>query len=99
MQKPVTLSESAIAELEAIGNYISAESYPAYAEKIIAKLETEIQKIGIFPKSAPSCDHLLPGGRRLVVDSYLIFYREYESEIAVLHILHGARDLEKFFVA
>jgi toxin ParE1/3/4 len=43
-------------------------------------------------------EHLGPGRRRLVVQPYLIVYEfASSSEITVLRILHGARDLPSLF--
>ena len=90
----VILTEAARADLQVIGDHI-AQDNPARARSFVKELIASAQAIGDAPRSSP----LVPrserfGVRRRVHGAYLIFYRAEKKQVAVLHILHGARDYE-----
>ena len=42
-------------------------------------------------------DELAPGLRGFPVGDYLIFYRRDRGSIDIVRVLHGSRDLSRFF--
>jgi len=46
-----------------------------------------------FPLAAPARDQLAPGLRVTFHGAYAIYYRPQPDEIAVIRVLHGARDM------
>ncbi len=49
------------------------------------------------PQMGQSADDLAPALRRFPVGNFLIFYAITEDGIAVIRVLHGARDIETLF--
>jgi toxin ParE1/3/4 len=97
VRKPVRILPEAELELQDIYDYVARHSYVAYADQILNRIMHSLKGIEIFPQSGKRRDDLLSGLRQIVVGLYLVFYQEHEAEILVVHILHGARDLEQFF--
>jgi plasmid stabilization system protein ParE len=90
----VVLTRSAEADLESIGDWIAKDS-PRRALTFIQELRARCLGLGHHPEAFP----LVPryethGVRRRVYGNYLIFYRVEETQVTILHILHGARDYE-----
>ena len=91
----VFLTQSAIADLESIGEWIAADSTER-ARAFVLLLRTRCQQLAEMPRAFP----LVPryessrGVRRRPVGDYLIFYRVAADRVDVVHVLHGARDYE-----
>jgi plasmid stabilization system protein ParE len=90
----VVLTDAAEADLEEIAGWIARDS-PERALSFVAELRQRCESL----EQAPLAYSLVPryehaGVRRRVYRDYLIFYRISEDTIEVLHVLHGARDLE-----
>ena len=90
----VVITDAAIEDLQAIGDYI-AERNPARADSFIEELPRRCERLGTTPRAWP----LVPryesyGVRRRVFGNYLIFYRIADDVVEVIHVLHGARDYE-----
>jgi len=91
----VVFSGQAKAELREIGLYIARDNKPR-AVSFVRELRAKAKQIGNAPRACP----LLPGHehrgiRRRPYGNYLIFYRIEDNRIAILHILHAARDYER----
>jgi toxin ParE1/3/4 len=90
----VVLTETAIADLVAIGRYIKADN-PQRAETFVAELESRCHQLGAMPKAFTLVPrHERSGVRRRPHGVYLIFHRIVADTIEVLHVLHGAQDYE-----
>jgi len=77
----VVLAESALADLDAIADWIGRDDQER-AESFVESLRRHPVAIRM-------------GGieiRKLTYRNYLVFYLVLESEVSVIHILHGARD-------
>ena len=90
----VFLTQSAIADLESIGDWIAADSAER-ARAFVLLLRIRCQQLADMPRAFP----LVPryeshGVRRRPVGDYLIFYRVAADRVEVVHVLHGARDYE-----
>ena len=90
----VVLTEQAIADVLAIGEYIRPHN-PTRAASFVEELLDHCERLEQFPLKHP----LVPryehhGIRRCVHANYLIFYRIQDPQIEVVHILHGAQDYE-----
>ena len=90
----VILTETAIADLVAIGRHIKTDN-PQRAETFVAEIKSRCHQLGAMPKAfALVPRHERSGVRRRPYRDYLIFYRIVADTIEVLHILHGAQDYE-----
>lgn len=88
----VHLTTKAESDLEQIGDYI-AQDNPKRALSFVLELRDKCLSLADAPYGFP----LVPryeryGIRRRVHGNYLIFYRVDGDCVAVVHVLHGARD-------
>jgi plasmid stabilization system protein ParE len=88
----VRLMPGAERDLDEIVDWIAKDN-PTRAVTFAQELKEQCLELGGSPRGYP----LVPryerrGVRRKVHRSYLIFYRIEKSHVAVLRILHGARD-------
>jgi toxin ParE1/3/4 len=90
----VVFSRAARIDLEQIGDYI-ARNNPRRALTFVAELRTAALSLREAPYAFPLVPRLERlGVRRRPVGRYLVFYRIDEDVIAIVHILHSARDYE-----
>lgn len=96
--KRLVFSPLARSDLIDIALYI-AEDNPGRAESLIAELEEKARTIAERPASFPLRDELSPGLRSAVHGRYVLFFRDLGSEVRIVRVLHGARDLRRAFNA
>lgn len=88
----VVITAEAEADLEAIGDYIAADSarravyFVRELRERCLRLEDEARAFPLVPRYESR------GVRRRVYGPYLIFYRIAPEAIEILHILNGSRD-------
>jgi toxin ParE1/3/4 len=94
-----TLSKFVEPELEAISALIALYN-PDAADRFTDRAYQTIELLARYPEMGPSRNFMtakIPGLRSFRVkdfENYLIFYRPSADGIQVLHVFHGARDLE-----
>ncbi len=82
-------------DLREISFWIAREN-PRRALSFARELKMSCRNILEFPKAHPVVGrYQLSNLRRKVHGNYLIFYIETETQIQIIHILHGARDVEE----
>jgi toxin ParE1/3/4 len=86
------LSRRAQTDVEEIVRYIGGES-PAAAERLIARFMERFALLETQPLSGAHREEVGAGLRRIVVGSYLVFYRIDERGIEILRILHSRRNI------
>ncbi|MFP5078594.1 type II toxin-antitoxin system RelE/ParE family toxin [Rhizobium sp. YIM 134829] len=92
----VLISRSAEADLERISDHIARDN-PQRSITFVQELLSRCASLADMPLAfplVPRYGHI--GLRRRVHGNYLIFYRIVAETIEVLHILHGAQNLENF---
>jgi toxin ParE1/3/4 len=88
----VRISLAARAELEAIGDYIAADSQPR-AASFVAELLDRCGALSNHPERSPVATEFRGQAvRRATYRNYLIFYSIAADHIRVHHIVHSARD-------
>jgi toxin ParE1/3/4 len=91
----VFITEAAWADLLDIARMIMVDN-PARASSFIEELYDRCETLGNNPFAFPLLpNHEDRGIRRRVYGNYLIFYRVLDASVEVLHVLHGARDIER----
>jgi len=91
----VILSREAIEDLVAIGEHIS-EFNPGRAASFLAELQIKCFELSSAPFAYERLVHRTnPEIRRRPYGNYLIFYRVIDSNIDILHVLHGAQNYMK----
>jgi toxin ParE1/3/4 len=94
---PVNVSEAAQRDLDDIWLYIAKDS-PANADSFIDRLiDTATKVLSVIPRGGRICEELGEGIRSFPVESYIVFYKEADSSVDIVRILHGARDLGAAF--
>lgn len=88
----VVWTQAALADLDDILAY-TAENYPSLVGPIETRIRAVVARIGRWPESARIVEQQ-PDVRvvPLLRYPYRVFYRIHESQIAILHIHHAARD-------
>jgi len=82
-------------DLREIGSGIAAEN-PDAADRFLAATERAFALLRRHPQIGRLRSFSLPGIRSLLIpgfQNYIIFYLPMDSEVQVLAVLHGARDL------
>jgi toxin ParE1/3/4 len=88
----VVFTQAALADLQDIGDYI-ASAAPARAAAFVRELRDIGLRIGLAPRGYPVVRH--QGGRETRMRSHkrhLIFYHAEPDQVAIIRIIHGARD-------
>jgi toxin ParE1/3/4 len=89
------------AELVELTNYWSREAGQSIAHRFADALRETLDGVLLFPRAGAPLDvriRRLRGTRAWRVrgfENYVIYYREVEDRIDVLHVLHAARDRER----
>ncbi len=86
------LSRRAQTDVEEIVGYIGIEN-PAAAERLIGRFMERFALLDTQPLSGSPREKVGAGLRRIVVGSYLVFYRVDDQEIEILRILHSRRNI------
>ena len=90
------LTTEARKDLDEIWQYIAVES-EITADKVIAEIIQRFPLLTEFPEMGRERTELAPFMRSFSVGRYIIFYRPGNLGIAIVRVLHGARDIEHFF--
>ncbi|WNZ47068.1 type II toxin-antitoxin system RelE/ParE family toxin [Leptolyngbya boryana CZ1] len=93
MAYQVVWSPKAIADVDAIAEYIARDS-PAYASSVVDQILKTTRSLEKFPLSGRTVpefgDELL---REKIVYSYRILYQVAEDEVTIVTVIHGKRTL------
>ena len=92
--KRLVFSPAARDDLVSIGLYI-AEDDPIRAQSFVAELQEKTKKILEWPAGFQARDDISPGLRSAVHGRYLILFRDLQTEIRIVRIVHGARNLRE----
>jgi toxin ParE1/3/4 len=63
------------------------------ANRLVGRIEHTCHSICHFPASGPARDKLALGLRVAFEGRYAIYYTHDETELTVVRVIHGARDL------
>ena len=87
-------STDAIADLEAISDYLRERS-PDAAARVVSSIIAAIKRACIFPASGPEIDEpgSVPGTRKLIEAKYryVICYRVVQRTLIVVRVFHGSQ--------
>lgn len=91
--REVLWTDSAVAQLQAIHNYV-AQTSPDYAVRIVDRLTRRSIQIAAFPSSGRIVPEYERKEIREVIEGrYRIIYLVEVSQVQVLAVIHGAREL------
>lgn len=86
----------AVADLEAIGDYIAADN-PAKAVAFVDEMLEQCARLADHPRAYRRRDDLALGLRQAIHGRYLIFFTVGRRGVVIERVLHGARRLEDLF--
>ena len=86
------LTPQAEADIEAIGDYIGERNPPA-AVRLIERFIRQWELLSTQPYSGMARDDISPGIRHLVMGQYIAFYRVDGSDVLIVRVLHGRRNI------
>ena len=89
-------SRQARADLAEIWRYIAADN-PAAARRLLERIEAVARLLAERPLMGRPRPNLAPGLRSFPVGAYVLYYRPVSAGIRIVRVLHGARDLGRFF--
>ena len=91
------LSEIADEDLEDIFDYTTTEFGLEQAEKYLFEIEEVFQNLLINPELGKIRNEIKEGLYSFPKDNHIIFYRILENHIRIVRVLHGSRDIPKYF--
>lgn len=92
--KPFRLTKKAVEDLRSIGRYTENTWGREQRNIYLARLDTCFSTIAKDPDIGLACDYIRNGYRKYHVGRHLIFYRQTESDIQIIRILHDQMDVE-----
>lgn len=87
------IAPPATQDLEEIYDYVARDNLRA-AGRLIEQLTETFRLLSGMREMGRLREDLLPGMQSFPVGAYLIFYRQADSGIQILRVLHGARDID-----
>lgn len=92
------LSPEAESELDGIWLRVASESGSIEsADRIIDAITDRFWLLARHPQIGRRRDDLRSGLRSFSAEDYTILYRIDDDDVLILHVVHGARDIPKFF--
>mgnify|MGYP000300018876 CR=1 FL=1 len=91
------LTPAAERDLESILIYTREQWGGEQANRYIDSLIAAFAVLAQTPRTAPACDHIRPGYRRLSVERHVIYFRIAAYGIAIVRILHDRMDAPRRF--
>jgi toxin ParE1/3/4 len=73
------------------------EADPDSALDFVTRLQLMCDQLAQMPGMGRKRDDLAKGLRCFPVEKYLIFYRIVKSDIEIVRVLHGSRNIEEVF--
>jgi toxin ParE1/3/4 len=83
-------ARAAATDLGGIGIYTRKTWGKTQELKYLDMLESSCERLAETPLLGRKCDEISPGLRRMEVGQHIIFYREGDSGIVVVRVLHRA---------
>lgn len=96
-RKIYILSEIADKDLEDIFDYTFDEFGFDQAEKYLLEIEEIFQNLIVNPQIGKNRDEIKQGLYSFPKDNHIIFYRILDNHIRIVRVLHGSRDIPKYF--
>jgi toxin ParE1/3/4 len=97
--KLAVFSRQAQRDLRAIARYLADESgNRPTATRFIRKLRERCHRLAAYDATlGRPRDHFQPGLRSVAFKSYVIFFRYHDSDVEIVTIVHGMRDIDAMF--
>jgi toxin ParE1/3/4 len=93
----VIWSPEAEQDLLAIWIHVAREASPDVADGQLRSVDRACEALAQWPHSGRARDELFRGVRSIAVGPYVVFYRVLNSEVEIIRVLHGRRDVDAIF--
>lgn len=91
----IQISTKAEEDLFEIWHYIAVQNSSAQnADQFLGKIENEFYKIAGTPNIGANRNYLFDDLRVWPLGSYLIYYLPRKTDVLIVRILHGSRDID-----
>ena len=98
MPFPVQLTDDAARDLEDICDYVESHDTPGRAEHVLERIEEVFESLSTYPRRGNHPKELLELGireyREVFFKPYRVIYQVMESNVYVLLIADGRRDMQ-----
>jgi toxin ParE1/3/4 len=92
------LSKEAEQDLDDIAYYIAnASGSLTIAERLILSLTARFSLLARHPRLGRQRDELRPGARSFPVGNYIIVYAIAGTDVRILRVIHGSRNIAALF--
>ncbi len=92
------LAPQAEADLEDLAFYVFLESGSLeVADLLIESITQRFDLLAAHPHAGRPRDNLRPGIRSFPVRGHLVFYRIDDSDVVIVRVVSGGRDLDELF--
>jgi toxin ParE1/3/4 len=91
------VTDEARADLDAIWLYVAERGGTETADRLIDAIIERFPRLASIPGMGVAREDFAPGLRSFPVGDYLTFYRRTTGRIDIVRVLHGRRDLPRFF--
>ncbi len=89
------LTPRARADLKAIWSYTADRWSSDQADRYVVLLHRAMQLIAADPRRWRSCDDIRSGYFKYAAGSHVLFFKQHESGIVVIRVLHQNMDFER----
>jgi toxin ParE1/3/4 len=86
------LTEAAEQDLADIAAWLTMEASETTARRVVSDILQRLDGVLAFPESGAPRERICPGLRAVFRHSHAIYYRVEADVVAVIRVLHGARD-------
>jgi len=77
-----------------LASYRNRERQHRYRQSIVESITDHFVQLSQHPHLGRRRDDLRAGLRSVTVDNYIIIYRVEGSNVRILHVVHGRRDIK-----
>jgi toxin ParE1/3/4 len=88
------LSPEAEGDLDDLWYFVASHSSIETADRLIDVITTRLFLLGTHPRAGRGRDDIRVGLRSFPVGEYVILYRLDGSNVLILRVVHGSRDLK-----
>ncbi|MET0652282.1 MAG: type II toxin-antitoxin system RelE/ParE family toxin [Hyphomicrobiaceae bacterium] len=89
---------AAARDLTKISDDITAAAGERVALSFVGRLRRSIERLTEFPRMGRRRPGFGPGVRSWTLTPYVVFYRQLDSDVEIVRILHGRRKLTRSLV-
>lgn len=90
------VTESAEADILEILLFIADDNRDA-AISLFEKFNKHFELLARMPEAGRIRDDLIPGLRSFPEGNYLIYYKIFDDQVAIIRVIHSARDIDEIF--